>query len=234
MKRFYKMVSVDACNGGYAVCLDGRPVKTQSKVVLCAPNNEIATCVMEEWSAQQDEIVPESMPFTQILNTKIDRVSVEREAIFANMMKYLDTDLLCYQISEPEELAKLQQERWTPWLQWFETKYGVALETTTGLGALTQPAKAHEAVEAYISALGEDDFTILQVITSVSGSLILALAFMHQAITPQQMFEACFVEELYKDTIYDAEKYGADPILEKKQKAAMLDFETSARYLALL
>lgn len=234
MKRFYKVVSTDKCDGGYSVCLDGRPVKTQSKQMLCAPNEGIASAIMEEWAQQEDVIIPDTMPFTQILSTKIDRVSVERDAIFSNMLKYLDTDLLCYQVSEPEELRQRQEDQWRPWLKWFQTIFGEELLTTTSLNALQQPEKAYDAVKQYIKNLDDDHFTILQVVTNVSGSLVLALAFLHKAITPQKMFDACYIEELFKDTLYNAEKYGQDPILEKQQKAAMLDFETSAHYLKLL
>jgi hypothetical protein len=39
---------------------------------------------------------------------------------------------------------------------------------------------------------------------------------------------------MFKDSLYDAEKYGADPILEKAQKAAMQDLTAAQDYLSLL
>ena len=234
MKRFYTIVSTAKANGGYHILLDDRPVKTKDGVFLCAGNEQIATRVMQEWAEQKEDIIPETMPFTQILNTKIDRVSKERDAMTASVLKYLDTDLLCYCAAEPEVLAKQQQEKWKPWLDWFEQDFGCVLKTTTSLIALTQSKKAHEAAASYVKTLNDDYFTILQLVTSVSGSLILAMALTHGAASAQQIFEACFVEETFKDTLYNAEKYGADPAMEKIQKSALQDFQVAQDYIAML
>ena len=48
------------------------------------------------------------------------------------------------------------------------------------------------------------------------------------------MLEACFIEETFKDALYDAKKYGGDPMLEKAKKSAMQDFQAAEDYLVLL
>ena len=109
MKRFYKLVSTKKEPGGFGVCLDGKPVKTPSGTLLLAPTENLADEIVKEWAAQEEIIVPDSMPLTQILTTKIDRISKERQAMSEAVMKYLDTDLLCYRTTEPPELAQMQQ-----------------------------------------------------------------------------------------------------------------------------
>lgn len=234
MKRFYKLVSTEKVEGGYHILLDGRPVKTKAKAFLCAPNEGVADRLMQEWAAQTDDIVPDTMPFTQILNTQIDRVSAERDVMSATILKYLDTDLLCYPTDMPEELAKQQHKIWQPFLDGFEKEFGHALRTTTTLEAVKHPAEAHEAVARYVHGLDDAHFTILQLVTSVSGSLILALAMVRSGASASVALEACFVEETFKDALYNAEKYGEDPMLEKSKKSAMLDFSAAEDYIALL
>lgn len=234
MKRLYKCVSSEKVEGGYHIFLDGRPVKTKSKVFLCAPHVEIAERLVQEWSDQADDIVPDTMPFTQILNTQIDRVSVERDAMSAAVLKYLDTDLLCYPADTPEALATLQQKSWQPFLDGFEKEFGHILRTTTTLEAVRHPAQVHEAVAHYVHGLDDAHFTILQLVTSVSGSLVLALAMVHGAASALSVLEACFIEESFKDGLYNAEKYGSDPMLGKSKKSAMVDFSAAEDYLIFL
>ncbi len=234
MKRFYNLVSIDKVDNGYHILLDNRPVKTKLKAFLCAPNEAIASRISCEWANQGDDIIPDSMPFMQILTTQIDRVSKERDVMSAAIFKYLDTDLLCYVATAPEGLVKLQQDKWQIWLDWFEGEFGYKLETTTGLAALTHAASAHKAVADYVGGLDDRCFTILQIVTSVSGSLILGLALVKGAANASQILDACFIEEMFKDTLYDADKYGADPILEKAQKSAMQDLTAAHDYLSLL
>ncbi len=234
MKRFYNLVSTSKVGDGYHIMLDNRPVKTKSGTYLCAPNEGIAAQIAGEWVGQVKEIIPETMPFTQILTTKIDRVKVEREVMSAAILKYLDTDLLCYVAEQPEGLVKLQQEKWQIWLDWFEIEFGYKLNKTTGLSAITHDKHAHKAVAEYVEVLDDARFTILQIVTSVSGSLVLGVAMVQGAANPKQIFEACFVEEIFKDSLYDVEKYGCDPAIEKAQKSAMQDLTSAQGYLSLL
>ena len=109
MKRFYTLASTQEKNGQYYITLDGKTVKTQSGHDLGTPSKALAEAIMAEWAAQGEEILPDSMPLTQILNTKIDRVSEQRDVMSKTLLNYLDTDLLCYRANEPEELIKIAQ-----------------------------------------------------------------------------------------------------------------------------
>jgi chaperone required for assembly of F1-ATPase len=233
MKRFYKLVSTAKEVGGYAILLDGKPVKTPAKAVLCAPSEDIANAIVKEWAAQQEKILPASMPLTQILSTKIDRVSAERAVMSVSVLKYLDTDLVCYRADHPPELIAMQEAVWNPPLVWFAQKFG-ALQTTTDLAALKQPAAAHAAVKKYVEALSDDHFTILQLITATSGSLVLAIGFTERVLSAQQVFDAARVEEAHKAKLYNEEKYGPDPAQEKKDKAMKADLDAAQTWLELL
>lgn len=227
MKRFYSEVTYDKTEEGYRILLDGRPVKTPSKKELLAPTIKIAQAVTEEWQAQTDVINPQTMPLTQILNTKQDRIGKERKAIEIYVMKYLHSDLLCYRADFPPKLVQKQMQLWQPWLDWFERKYGSALLITNGLKALQQDQTTFQKIEAEVRALDDLKFTLFQLVVSVSGSIVIGLAFIHGAVTPEEIFEVTFLEEHFKDGIYNAEKYGQDPSQEKQQLSAMVDLKAS-------
>ncbi len=234
MNRFYKMVTTRQGDNGYEILLDGRPVKTPSKSTLATNSSRIADALVLEWAAQEDKIIPDTMPLTQILTTKIDRICVERDAITQTLMKYLNTDLICYRTDFPPELHARQQQAWDPALLWFEKEFGVKLQTTTTLQALTQEKGAHEKVLAHIHAMDADRFTIMQLVSSISGSLILGLMFTSQLISADELFKTIRVEENYHAEIYNEEKYGPDPIEEKKAIAIKKDLIAAEKYLTLL
>ncbi|GJL86058.1 MAG: ATPase [Micavibrio sp.] len=234
MKRFYKLVSTKKEPGGFGICLDSKPVKTPSGTLLLAPTENMANEIVKEWAEQEELIVPDSMPLTQILTTRIDRVSKEREAMSEAAMKYLDTDLLCYHAEQPPDLVKLQQESWAPWLDWFEGKFGMALQTTTSLSALRQEESIHHTVLDHIESATDDEFTALQLVVSLSGSLVLGLAFSEGDVTPEQVFNAAHVEEQHKAAIYHEDLHGPDPMEEKKQEAMKKDLQAAAVFLKFL
>jgi chaperone required for assembly of F1-ATPase len=234
MKRFYKIVSTREDAEGFSILLDGKPVKMPGKKPLRVKNAALADALMQEWAAQKEHIVPHDMPLTQIVSTSLDRVAAERPAMTKSVLEYLDTDLLCYRAEEPPALAQKQAVTWDPHLAWFSQNFEAILLTTTKLEALTQPGKAHAAAQKFVTALDDDHFTVLQIITAVSGSLVLALAFTRGEVSAQQVFDATHVEEQYKATLYNEAKHGPDPAQEKKDSAMMRDLQAAQQFIELL
>lgn len=105
MKKFYTLVSSTKSDDGYVIQLDGKPVQTLLKQDLIAPSQALADAIIAEWSAQGDEVKPDTMPLTQILITAIDKIR-DREVITASVMKYLDTDLVCYWAKNHQNLQQ--------------------------------------------------------------------------------------------------------------------------------
>jgi chaperone required for assembly of F1-ATPase len=234
MKRFYKLVSTQETNNGYLIMLDGRAVKTAMKEELLASTEALANALVLEWSGQEEEIVPDSMPLTQILSTKIDRVAKERSAMEEILFKYVDTDLLCYRTDHPPELQTAQEEAWDGYLEWFENEHGANLETTHAITALTQSAAAHDAIQSNIKSLSDDHFTVLQLVSSSCGSLVLGLAALVGKANADELYAAIRVEEKFKAEIYNEEFYGGDPAQEQKDKAIQADLKSALEYLELL
>ena len=233
MKRFYKLVSAKKTNDGYAIQLDGKIVKTPLGQYLIAPSKSLADAIILEWAAQEEKVKPDTMPLTQILITAIDKIR-DRDAITESCMRYLDTDLVCYWTKEPEDIAKRQKEVWGCWVKWFEAHFEVPLYTTKKIDAIKQDEEAHKRVWNYIESLDDSYFTILHIITSLSGSLVLALAFSEGDIEPDELFEASYLEELYRGEIYNEDVHGAAPNEEAERKAFKKDAAAAFEYIELV
>lgn len=232
MKRFYKLVSNKKTSDGYVIQLDGKVVKTPLGQEIVAPTKALADEIVLEWAAQEEKVKPETMPLTQILITSLDKIR-DREAITQSCMRYLDTDLVCYWAKEPEEIATRQKEIWGRWVKWFEGHFEVPLYTTKKIDAIKQDEEAHKRVWNYIEALDDTYFTILHIMTSLSGSLILALAFCEEDITPDEIFEASYLEELYRGEIYNEDVHGAAPNEEAEREAFKKEARAALQYINL-
>lgn len=237
MKRFYKtaIAAVAPEGKGFHVHLDGRTVKTPAKAELLVPSRAIADALAQEWVAQGELIIPDTMPLTQIVSTQIDKVEAgDRIAMQAQLYKYFNTDLLFYRTSYPEKVGEAQAAVWNPVVALFEEMFHVKLFLTSELVALEQPEAAHTALQRSIAAMDDSRFTVMQLVTPLCGSVISGLLFTLGKLTPQDIMRIARVEERYKDAIYDAEKYGPDPSLAKTDAAMMRDLEAAALYLDLL
>lgn len=234
MKRFYKVVSTASQAQGIVVMLDGKPVMTPGRQPLLAPTPALADAVMREWAAQGDVVDADSMPLTQLLATAIDRVMPQRDALNAQVLRYLDTDLVCYLAEGPEELAATQAAQWAPARAWFAAYCGAPLLTTTGLAALTQSAAAHAAAEKAVLAMDDYKFAAFQNVVAMAGSLVLALALVEKAHDAAQIFAAINVEEDYKAALYNEDFYGRAPHQEKREASVRRDLAAAEEFLAAL
>jgi chaperone required for assembly of F1-ATPase len=223
MKRFYQTVTSAPEEDGFSIRLDGKPVLTPSRQSLLSPTQKFADAIVSEWEAQIDVIDPETMPLTQILTTAMDCAVADRAAIEAEVLRYLDTDLLLYRAKEPEAIVKLQHDIWDPWVQWFERLGVCKLLTTKELKALKQSDAAHHYAEKIVKRADTWHFTALQMVTAMSGSIILALAFIEGAASADDVFQAAQLEEVYRSDFYNEDFYGKAPHQEKAQAGMMRD-----------
>lgn len=231
-KRFYTMASARPKADGFAIELDGKVVKTPNGQDLTAPTKSLADAIVVEWASQEEDIEPDNMPLTQILTTSIDKIR-DRKAITDGAMRYLDTDLICYWAKEPEDLAKQQKEIWGRWVKWYDEHFEVPLYTTQKIDALKQDPEAHKRAWNYIEALDDYYFTVLHVITSMSGSLVLALAFIEGDISAEELFQASYLEELYRGELYNEKLHGASPEEEAERERFKRDAKAARDFLVL-
>lgn len=218
MKRFYKDVSVAPQDGGFAVLLDGKPVKTPRGNGLILPTEKLASAIAAEWRGQGEKIIPTSMPLLRLANTVIDGVAANRDEVIGAVLRFGENDLICYRAHQPPDLHTRQKAAWDPLLDWVAQKHGARMQVAEGLTHVDQSA---EALAALRGALGDfDAFTLgaLHVIASITGSTVLALAVADGFLSGPQAFQLSRIDE-----IYQAEKWGEDA--EAAKRAAALAHE---------
>ena len=108
-KRFYKAVSLEAVENSFEILLDGRRMKTPGKNALELPTKAAAELVSKEWESQEEYIDPLSMPVTRIVNTAIDGVRDDIQAVFEDILRFAGNDLVCYRSGSPVELVNLSE-----------------------------------------------------------------------------------------------------------------------------
>jgi chaperone required for assembly of F1-ATPase len=226
MKRFYRVVSVASGEQGYGVRLDGRPLRTPAKQLLIAPTAALAGAIAEEWRQQGDSIRPDAMPLTRLASTAIDRMPEQRQAAIEELAAYADTDLLCYRAAEPFELVQRQHHAWQPLLDWLSAAHGVRLSVTTSILPLAQPAAARVALRTAIEHLDDWPLVGLHAATTSLGSLVLGLALLHGEIDAEAALDASLLDELF-----EIERWGTDPEIERRHAALRRDAIGAARFL---
>lgn len=228
-KRFYDVVSIQAVDDKFTVALDGRTVLTPQGKRFGVPTLSLADAIAAEWKAQEETIDPANMPLTGLANTAIDRVGPERETVVDNLLRFAETDLLCYRAEHPDELVSRQAECWQPLLDWAVETYEATLVTTTGVLPIEQPLDALESLRLAIDDLDDMELTALSSIAAVCGSLIVAMALADGEIDIDTAFDVAQLDETYQ-----SERWGVDSEAEARLKNLRKDLNAAGKFLKLV
>ncbi|MBU6475388.1 MAG: ATPase [Alphaproteobacteria bacterium] len=230
MRKFYKTAEAAAVDGGHAVLLDGKPVRTPLGRGLLLPTRALAEGVAAEWAAQGAELKPETMPLTRLANTMIDKAAgPDRTGMNAELLKYGGSDLVCYFAARPADLVRRQEELWRPLLGWMEEKHGVAFDAASGIQYRHQPPEALEKLRVLIEGLDAGAFTAVQAAAATAGSVVIAFALLEGKLTPDEAHAAAFVDE-----VHQLKAWGDDAEARRLLEAKRGELADIARFLKLL
>ena len=227
-KRFFEEAQSVENEGRYELRLDGRPARTPGRAVLHAVNERVGQALADEWNALGERIDPLALPLTRILNSAIDAVASQRDAVRDDIAAYAGSDLLCYRASEPAALVERQEAKWDGPLAAAEEALGSPFLRADGIVHVEQPAQTLRQFRAGLEAV--EDFgalAALHVTTSITGSAVLALGILRGWLPAEEAWAAAHVDE-----DWNRELWGADEEADRVRAQRRRDFDAAALILA--
>jgi chaperone required for assembly of F1-ATPase len=228
-KRFYKDVTVGPAEGGYAILLDGKPVRTPRKLPLRVPTRELADAIAQEWAAQKERVDPRTMPLSKLAITAIDGVAAHMADVAAEIVKFAGSDLICYRAEAPEALSVLQASVWDPMLRWAESALGARFATAKGVMPVHQSHQALQSVAKAIEPFDAMALTALHVMTTLTGSAVLALAHAAGRLSAEEAWLAAHVDEDWQ-----VSQWGVDVEAAERRARRWAEMQAASRFLRLL
>ena len=229
MKRFYSQVSSAADGAGWRVLLDGKPIRTPAKAAQVVPSEALAQVMALEWSAQGEEIDPAAFIFRDMADYAIDVVARDPAAAAANLLRYAETDTLCYRAEAGEALHDRQIEVWEPLLCAAETRWDVHFERVDGILHRPQPPATLARMAAVLAPL--DAFTLgaLTTLTTLTASLVIGLAALEPEANAEALWAAANIEEDWQ-----TELWGKDAEALALRARRLAEFSAAMRFAGLV
>ena len=222
-RRFYETAEVAGTEEGFAVRLDGKPVRTPGRALLALPSAAAAALVAGEFAAQGETLDPMTMPVLRLANSAIDGVAADIQAVLDDIVRFSGSDLLCYRADSPALLVARQAEAWDPVLDWARRALGARFYLAEGVVHVEQPAEALDAVRRWLEARREPfRLSAIHVMTTLTGSALLALAVEAGAATPEAAWAAAHVDESW-----NAEHWGEDAEAAARHATRRRDFDAA-------
>jgi chaperone required for assembly of F1-ATPase len=196
-------------------------------VPIAVPKRALAEAIAKEWRAQEIQVRPHTMAMMQLAATVIDHLPVNRPAIEAAILRFAETDTVCYRAEpgQPTELIRLQKALWDPLLDWVYDHYGVTLKTTEGILPIAQPGETLAKLAEAVAAMDAWRLGAFQSATASSGSFVIGLALVEGRIDADEAFAAA---EL--DTGFEIDRWGEDAAATARRAVVVADLAAARRF----
>jgi len=232
VRRFWETATVGAFDSGYAILLDGKPMRLPGGDVLRVAAEPLARAIADEWQAaggaKGGEMSFADTPLTRLAGTAQQRVASDQAATIDALARYAESDLLCYRAEAPEALARRQARAWQPWLDWAALTYDAPLRVGTGVAYVKQQRDSVTALRRAVAALDVPALTALGVAVPALGSLVLGLALAEGRLDAATALALGCLDELFQ-----AEAWGEDADAVARRGAIGEDIALAAHFLAL-
>ncbi len=229
MRRFYRQVSVAPETAGWRVLLDGKAIRTPAKAAQVVPSEALAQVMALEWSGQGEEIDPAAFIFRDMADYAIDVVALDPAAAAANLLRFAETDTLCYRAEAGEALHDRQIEVWEPLLRAAETRWDVHFERVDGILHRPQPPATLARMAAVIAPLDGYTLAALTTLTTLTASLVIGLAALEDGADGEALWAAANLEEDWQ-----AEQWGKDDEALALRARRFTEFEAAMRFAGLV
>ncbi|RGP39958.1 ATP synthase mitochondrial F1 complex assembly factor [Altererythrobacter insulae] len=230
MKRFYEKVDVtEVADGGWQVTLDGRGLKTVKGTPQIVPTRALAQELAREWSDQGEDMEASHFVHRDQTDFAIDIVALDRGAAIDQMIKYAETDTLCYRADPDDALFARQQSKWEPLLAKVEQSHGLKFTRVSGIMHREQPEATMANLRKQLQE--KDAFTLagMQTMAALSASMCVPLLALEDDAEPISLWRAASLEEEWQ-----ADLWGRDPQAEERRAKRQEAFLSAFRWIQLL
>jgi chaperone required for assembly of F1-ATPase len=171
-------------------------VRTPGKALLALPNEAAARLVADEFDAQAETIDPVSMPVLRLVNTAIDGVASDPQAVLEDILRFASSDMLCYRADAPQGLVDRQNAHWDPVIDWARSALGARFNLAEGVIHVEQPRETIAVLGVHLKQRAKPlPLAALHVMTALTGSALLALAVEAGELDPEAGWSAAHVDE---------------------------------------
>ncbi len=228
MKRFYRQVGVEPAGEGWRVTLDGRAIKTPHGLAQIVPTRALAEAMAREWAAQGEEIDPASLILRDLADFAIDIAARDPAGEVSAVMRFAETDTLCYRADPDEPLHARQMALWEPLLCAIEQRHGLRFVRVSGIVYRPQRPATLAALEALLTRQTPFTLAALNTMASLSASLTVALAALEDGADAEALWAIANAEEDWQ-----AEQWGWDWTAQQLRAKKLAEFTAAMEFAQL-
>ena len=215
--------TVEKTPQGFAVLVNGKPLKTPKGAPWACHNEALANATATEVAAQGLNGALYKLQ-SYIIDTPAHTTCTE-------IADHFETDLVFYEASTPADLAAHQNAAWAPVRTWLSNTLGGVPFTVTHHTTLeTQPEEAVVALQAHVEGLDVAQRAVAYFAGRLSASVAIGLAFAAKELDAEKAHTASHADEYYQEARYKKDDLLTERLEENKKQLVQLQIFRDLSY----
>ncbi len=205
-------------NGIYNLFFNNKEIKTPENVLFNFKKKIFPELMLKEIKKFNLKNLNQSL-YYNIFSLAIDKILVDKQKYIDEVMKYINTDLICYWEQKPEDLYALERDYWSKELKKLKNE-GLKFDYTFNILPIEQKKSSIELLENKLIKLDDMILACLLILTKTTSSLLLSYLFTTNRIKPIDLYKNTYLHE-----IWQSNKWGIVEEEKEKRESDLLVFK---------
>ena len=198
------------CSDGiFNLFIKNKEVKTPEQVSFNFKDKTLPNLILEEIKKFKLKNLNQSI-YYNIFSLAKDKVLINKQKYIEEVMKYINTDLICYWENKPDDLYNLQLDNWNSQLKKLK-KEELNFDYTFNITPIKQNKSSIVLLKKKLIQLDDIILSCLLIITKITSSVLLSYLFITNRIKPIDLYNNTYLHE-----IWQSKKWGI--VEEEKEK----------------
>ena len=196
-------------DGIFYLFIDNKEIKTPEKVSFNFKEKIFPNLILKEIKKFKLKNLNQST-YYNIFSLAKDKIQVDKQKYIEEVLKYINTDLICYWENKPDDLYTLQLDNWNSQLKKLK-KEELNFDYTFNITPFKQNKSSIVLLKKKLIQLDDIILSCLLIITKITSSVLLSYLFITKRIKPIDLYNNTYLHELWQ-----SKKWGI--VEEEKEK----------------
>ena len=205
-------------NGIYNLFINNKEIKTPENALFNFKVKTFPELMVKEIKSLNLKKLNQSL-YYNIFSLAKDKIFIDKQKYIDEVMKYINTDLICYWENKPEDLHALQVDNWRKQLKKLKDEE-LKFDYTYNILPIKQKDSSIKLLKNKLIQLDDIILACLLIVTKTTSSLLLSYLFTTNRIKPIDLYKNTYLHE-----IWQSNKWGIVEEEKEKRESDLLTFK---------
>ena len=214
----YLKPRLKCADGIFNLFINNKEIKTPEKVSFNFKEKNLPDLILKEIKKFKLKNLNQST-YYNIFSLAKDKIQVDKQKYIEEVLKYINTDLICYWENKPDDLYTLQLDNWNSQLKKLK-KEELNFDYTFNITPIKQNKSSIVLLKKKLIQLDDIILSCLLIVTKITSSVLLSYLFITNKIKPKDLYTNTYLHE-----IWQSKKWGIVEEENEKRERDLLTFK---------